>query len=78
MATKVDHDMLKKKRLSTGELISSVTFFCFGVWLISEGLQAYYPGNYFKACLIVIGGTFSVLGAFRFQIELIIKKIRAQ
>lgn len=67
--------MPKKNKISTGELISSVVFFCFGVWLISEGSSVFNAGKWLQGATVLIGGLLSMLAAFRFQISNLIGKI---
>ena len=67
--------MPKKHKISTGELISSVVFFSFGVWLISEGFSVINAGKLMQGATILIGGVLSMLAAFRFQIANLIGKI---
>ena len=67
--------MPKKRKISTGELISSVVFFCFGVWLISEGFSVIDAGKLMQGSVILVGGALSMLAAFRFQIANLIGNI---
>ena len=67
--------MPKKNKISTGELISSVVFFCFGVWLISEGFSEINAGKSMQGAVIFVGGVLSLLAAFRFQIANLIGNI---
>jgi hypothetical protein len=67
--------MPKKNKISTGELISSVVFFCFGVWLISEGSSVVNAGQSMQGAAIFVGGVLSMLAAFRFQIANLIGNI---
>ena len=60
---------MKKRRRSIGELISSFVFFFGGLWLLLEGKNLYSEGAIFKSILVFLGGSMSVIAAFRFQIQ---------
>lgn len=67
--------MPTKHKISTGELISSVVFFCLGVWLISEGFSVINAGKPMQGSVVLVGGVLSMLAAFRFQIANLIGNI---
>ena len=60
---------MKKRRRSIGELISSFVFFFGGLWLLLEGKNLYSEGAIFKSIIVFLGGTMSIIAAFRFQIQ---------
>lgn len=51
-----------------GEMISSVTFFGFGLWLIFQARDPVSSGSIFRTFGLYASGAFCVLAAFRFVI----------
>ena len=60
---------MEKRKRSVGELISSVTFLVFGIWVIAEGTKLWVAGDIVKSVIVFICGILSFAGAFRFQIK---------
>jgi hypothetical protein len=60
---------MSQKKRSTGELISTIVFFLFGLWLIQEGINRYNLGDHVTGLVGIIGGCLSALAAFRFKIQ---------
>jgi len=67
---------MEKRKRSIGELISSVTFLVFGIWVIAEGTKLWASGDILKSIVVIICGTLSFAGAFRFQIKKSVDKWR--
>ena len=47
---------MSQKKRSTGELISTIVFFLFGLWLIQEGINRYNLGDQVTGLVGIIGG----------------------
>lgn len=58
----------KRKKQSLGEMISSVTFFGFGLWLIFQALDPVSPSATFRNIGLFLSGGLCILAAFRFAI----------
>ena len=57
---------------STGDMISSVVFFCFGLWLLFEGLAAGSPVLDLRSFGLCLSGALCIIAAFRFAIAVAI------
>ena len=60
---------MKQRKRSVGELISSVTFLVFSIWVIAEGTKLWATGDILKSVIVYMCGILSFAGAFRFQIK---------
>ena len=60
---------MKQRKRSVGELISSVTFLVFSIWVIAEGRKLWATGDILKSVIVFMCGILSFAGAFRFQIK---------
>jgi hypothetical protein len=71
----VDKKNSPRKR-STGELISSCTFFAVGVWLIVEGISLLQSDELITGLIGISGGILSTFATFRFQIQAFVRHWR--
>lgn len=69
---------MKRRKSSVGELISTLVFFVMAIWLTYEGIAGYSRGELTKAILIWIGGLLALIASFRFQIQIIVNKLKKQ
>jgi hypothetical protein len=53
---------------STGDMISSVVFFCFGLWLLFEGLAMGSPASDVSSFGLCLSGAICIIATFRFII----------
>ena len=67
--------MAQRKR-STGELISSVTFFGAAIWLVFEGKLFLEGGETLKGVIVYVGAFLSFLASLRFTIQRLILRLR--
>ena len=65
---------MRKRGRSVGELISTLTFFGFGVWLMFEGLSLLQSNKPVTGLIGCVGGGLSIIAGFRFQIQNLVKK----
>jgi len=47
-------------------------------WLTYEGIAGYGRGEIIKAILIWLGGFLALIASFRFQIQIIVNKLKKQ
>ena len=67
--------MAQRKR-STGELISSVTFFGAAIWLVFEAKLFLGGGETLKGVIVYVGAFLSFLASLRFTIQRLILRLR--
>ena len=67
---------MSKREQSTGERISSLVFFIAGLWLVMEGSSHFNQGERFVGASGIVGGIASLLAAFRFRIQDLVKRWR--
>ena len=67
--------MAQRKR-STGELISSVTFFGAAIWLVFEANMFLEEGETLKGVVVYVGAFLSFLASLRFKIQRLILLLR--
>ena len=60
---------MRKKRKTLGSLISTMVYLGGAVWLTYEATNLYFGNQLFKAFFVALGGFFSFLAVFRFQIQ---------
>ena len=65
---------MRKRGRSVGELISTLSFLGFGVWLMFEGLSLLESNRTFAGLIGCVGGGLSMIAGFRFQIQNLVKK----
>ena len=65
---------MKQRKRSVGELISSVTFLVFSIWVIAEATKLWATGDILKSVIVFMCGILSFAGAFRFQIKRLVDK----
>ena len=66
---------MKKRKKSTGELISSVAFFGAAIWLSFEANNLLDTGYQAKAVLVYTGAFLSLLASLRFIIQSLILRV---
>ena len=69
---------MKRRKSSVGEFISTLVFFVMAIWLTYEGIAGYSRGEIIKAMLIWLGGFLALIASFRFQIQIIVNKLKKQ
>ena len=67
--------VMKQRKRSTGELISSVTFFVAAIWLAFEAKNFVAEGNALKGFAVYLGSFLSVLAAIRFTIQRLVHRV---
>jgi len=65
---------MRKRGRSVGELISTLSFLGFGVWLMFAGLSLLESNRTFAGLIGCVGGGLSIIAGFRFQIQNLVKK----
>ena len=65
---------MRKRERSVGELISTLTFLGFGVWLMFEGLSLFENNRAVAGSIGCVGGGLSIIAGFRFQIQNLVEK----
>ena len=66
---------MKQRKRSTGELISSVTFFGAAIWLGYEGKNFMSEGEVLKGLAVYLGSFLSLLAAIRFTIQRLVHRV---
>jgi hypothetical protein len=66
---------MKQRKRSTGELISSVTFFGAAVWLSFEAKLFMDSDQELKGVLVYVGAFLSLLAAMRFTIQRLVHRV---
>ena len=66
---------MKQRKRSTGELISSVTFFGAAIWLGFEAKNFMSEGHFFKGFAVYLGSLLSLLAAIRFTIQRLVHRV---
>ena len=67
--------VMKQRKRSTGELISSVTFFGAAIWLGFEAKNFMDEGNVLKGLAVYLGSLLSLLAAIRFTIQRLVHRV---
>ena len=60
---------MASKKQSTGEMISSVVFFVFGILLFTECFSRLTSDNHLTVAACIFGCLLSLLAAFRFRVQ---------
>ena len=66
---------MKQRKRSTGELISSVTFFGAAIWLGYEANDFMSEGAVLKSFAVYLGALLSLLAAIRFTIQRLVHRV---
>jgi hypothetical protein len=66
---------MKQPKRSTGELISSVTFFGAAIWLGYEAKDFMSEGDVLKSSAVYLGAFLSLLAAIRFTIQRLVHRV---
>ena len=66
---------MKQRKRSTGELISSVTFFGAAIWLGYEANDFMSEGAVLKSFAVYLGAFLSLLAAIRFTIQRLVHRV---
>ena len=66
---------MKQRKRSTGELISSVTFFGAAIWLGYEAKGFMSEGDVLKSFAVYSGAFLSLLAAIRFTIQRLVHRV---
>ena len=66
---------MKRRKKSTGELISSLTFFGAAIWLGFEAKIFLEDGQVLKGVVVYIGAFLSLLAAMRFTIQKLVHRV---
>ena len=66
---------MKQRKRSTGELISSVTFFGAAIWLGYEAKDFMSEGDVLKSFVVYLGAFLSLLAAIRFTIQRLVHRV---
>jgi len=66
---------MKQRKRSTGELISSVTFFGAAIWLGYEAKEFMSEGDVLKSFAVYLGAFLSLLAAIRFTIQSLVHRV---
>ena len=66
---------MKRRKKSTGELISSLTFFGAAIWLGFEAKIFLEDGQVLKGVVVYIGAFLSLLAAMRFTIQRLVHRV---
>ena len=69
--------VMKQRKRSTGELISSVAFLGAAIWLSFEAEIFLEDSQVLKGVLVYIGAFLSLLAAMRFTIQRLVHRVRA-
>ena len=69
--------VMKQRKRSTGELISSVAFFGAAIWLSFEAEIFLEDDQILKGVLVYIGAFLSLLAAMRFTIQRLVHRVSA-
>ena len=72
----VEEEIMAQRKRSTGELISSVTFFGAAIWLVFEANLFFEEGETLKGVVVYVGAFLSFLASFRFKIQRLILRLR--
>ena len=72
----VEEKIMAQRKRSTGELISSVTFFGAAIWLVFEAKLFLEAGETLKGVIVYVGAFLSFLASFRFKIQSLILRLR--
>ena len=66
---------MKRRKKSTGELISSLAFFGAAIWLGFEAKIFLEDGQVLKGVVVYIGAFLSLLAAMRFTIQRLVHTV---
>ena len=69
--------VMKQRKRSTGELISSVAFLGAAIWLSFEAKIFLEDDQILKGVLVYIGAFLSLLAAMRFTIQRLVHRVSA-
>ena len=68
------NSILRRRKSSLGQLISTIVFFVMSIWLAYEAIDYYNIGQLTKSIFIFTGSFLALIATFRFQIQSFVNK----